>query len=671
MKKLTIFLADLFYTNRLTTNRLCVPLNIGYVGAYAKKLFNEEIDIHFFKDVNELLEKSKSLKPDVLGLSFYYWNTNMNGLVARKIRERYKNDVSIVFGGPSIDGIPEEQEKLSIRFPDVDMFIEGEGEIGFSNLIERILGTSNKVFQSPIDGSFFRDKGELVKGKSVGFTLPLNELPSPYLNGYLDEFLEKNYMPLLQASRMCPYTCKFCSAGKDKGKLRVFPIEQIKEEIDYIARWNKNNPHLLFNLAELNFGVNKQDPEIAEYIRKSSEKVGYPKSVYFYNNKQFTERVRDVISALGDINRDGLVFSLQSDNPKTLKVIKRKNLSDEDISYGIAWAKDRNIPVSTEMIFGLPFETYDSMIELLNKSVNQGFDSILLHNLVLMEGIELNREEFRNKYKMKTMYRLLGSNYAKINGEFVAEYEEILVENKFFDFNDFLSIRGLNLLFFSVFQGGYYKFFFQFVRDIGISLASFFDSFMNPSPDHEWPENYLTFVSDFKEAASKELYSDKNELFSEARLVYERNNDVGEPVRLNPYYYSRLMYFEKDWIKKVLMQHLVLKSGRLNNDALEVAGNIVDLCENMIVNLRQPHNNNVLETNFDFISWRRGKYLEPLQNFRSDIKRKIHFKLRTGQLDKIRTFCERNSDLNDRDFGFVAVETIFPRSDFFYEIVCE
>jgi radical SAM superfamily enzyme YgiQ (UPF0313 family) len=670
MRKLEIFLADLFYINRLTKYRLCVPLNIGYVGAYTRKLFDNEVNIHLFKDVNVLLERAKSIKPDVVGFSFYYWNTNLNYFVVRQIRALYKDDVKIVFGGPSIDSINEEHRKLLVRFPEVDLFVEGEGEIGFSRFIERVLSTPEKVFEDPIDSSFFHEDGEIVKGLETGFTLPLKEVPSPYLNGYLDQFLARSYMPLLQATRMCPYTCNFCVSGKDKGIVRAFPMDTVKEEIDYIARWNKDNPHIIFNLAELNFGINKQDPEIAEYLRRTSEKVGYPQSVYFYSDKRFTKRARDVIDALGNINRYGLVFSLQSDNPETVNVIKRKNLSDQDVEAGISWARERNIPVSTELIFGLPFETYDSMVKTLEKSIDQGFDSVMLHNLFLMEGIELNREEFRNKYIMKTMYRLLGSNYTKIDGEFIAEYEEVLVENKFFDFNDFLSIRALNLLFFSVFQGDFYKIFFRFVKGIGIPLVSYFGSFMKPDPDHEWPESYLRFVRDFKEAATKELYSSLDEMYSDAKEIYEGNNDVGEPVRLNSSYYSRLMYFERDWIKYVLIQHLVLKADKIDKDTLEVANNILDICENLIIDLKQPHNNSVLETEFDFDGWKQSKYREPLHSFRNG-KRTINFSMRDSQKEKIRSFCEQNSNLDDRDFGFVAVETVLPRSDLFYEIIYE
>ena len=44
-------------------------------------------------------------------------------------------------------------------------------------------------------------------------------------------------------------------------------LRQVKAEIDYIAFWNKDRPHVILNLAELNFGINKQDPELAAYLK--------------------------------------------------------------------------------------------------------------------------------------------------------------------------------------------------------------------------------------------------------------------------------------------------------------------------------------------------------------------------------------------------------------------
>lgn len=666
--KLKVVLADLFYVNRLTENRLCVPLNVGYVAAYAKRRFGSEVDMSIFKDVSLLLDHLQHNKPDIVGFSFYYWNQNLNYHVVNKIRQKYGDSVITVFGGPSVDSIEVEHRKLLKSFPQVDLFVEGEGEAGFASLVEKALTERRSLFDAPIDCSFFSKSEGYLRGPNTSANLDLREVPSPYLMGFLDEFLEKSYFPLLQATRTCPYQCTFCVSGKDRSKLRAFPLDQVKQEIDYIAHWNKDRPHVMLNLAELNFGINKQDPELAAYIKSVSEKTGYPKSVYFYSDKRFTENSRKVVQALGDINRDGLVFSLQSDHPETLKAIKRKNLPDDNINDGIAWAKQNKIPVTTEVIFGLPYETYDSMVSLLNKSVAQGFDSIMLHNLFVMEGVELNRDIERIIHGMKSRFRLLGSNYMMIEDELVFEYEKVVTENKYFDFDDFIKIRCLNLMFFSVFQGGFYKFFFQYVKGKGIPLATYFQAFMNPDPALLWPEKYLTFVSDFRKSCVSELYDDRQALKENVEKIYKVNNDVGEPVRLNPYFFSRLMYSERGWVNGVLeriLETMTPQSDRVNADDL---AEIFSISENMIIDLRKiPSFGGEFPTNFDLNAWREDKFHQPLHAFSSRGGR-VSLDLSRSQREKLQSFAKVNAHLDDQEYYFVAVESIFPRADLFYRI---
>ncbi len=664
--KLKIVLADLFYVNRLTQNRLCVPLNVGYVAAYTKKMFGAQVDISIFKDVKFLLEHLQHNKPDIVGFSFYYWNQNLNYYVVKKIRQMYGSSVVTAFGGPSVDSIEVEHKKLLRKFPEVDIFVEGEGEAGFASLVSKALAGKGTVFDSPIDCSFFSKVDGYVKGFNTSANLDLSEVPSPYLTGYLDEFLQKSYFPLLQATRTCPYQCTFCVSGKDRSKLRAFPLDQVKQEIDYIAHWNKDRPHIILNLAELNFGINKQDPELAAYLRSVSEKTGYPKSVYFYSDKRFTETSKQVIQALGDINRDGLVFSLQSDHPETLKAIKRKNLSDDNISQGIAWAKQNRIPVTTEVIFGLPYETYDSMVNLLNKSVDQGFDSIMLHNLFVMEGVELNRDMERMIHGMKSKFRLLGSNYMMIGDELIFEYEKVVTENNYFNFEQFVKIRCLNLMFFSVFQGGFYKFFFQYVKGKGIPLATFFQKFMNPDSGVPWPDEYMAFVNDFKVSCISELYDDLDTLGANVKKVYNVNHDVGEPVRLNPYYFSRLMYSERGWVNTVLTRILVsMVKSKEEVDLNEVA-ELLSISERLIIDLRKIDPvGGVLETNFNLSAWRDDKFHKPIDAFASNNTR-VSLGMSKSQQEKLISFHNANGHLDDNEYYFVAAESIFPRADLFY-----
>ena len=121
-KKLRIFLADLKYFNRHTKRNNLIPLNIGYIASYTKARFGKDVDIHLYSDACQLLSDAKTARPDVVGLSYYYWNSELNKAVVDALRADYGSDVVIVYGGPSIDSRAEDQLLLLDRFPQVDAF---------------------------------------------------------------------------------------------------------------------------------------------------------------------------------------------------------------------------------------------------------------------------------------------------------------------------------------------------------------------------------------------------------------------------------------------------------------------------------------------------------------------------------------------------------------------
>src|SRR3989338_4316954 len=285
MRKLKILLGDNSYFNRYSQNVLFTPLAVGYVATYAKQLFGREVDIKILKKPELFLNYALENKPDLIGLSLFYWNTNLNHFLIKKIRQTLKENPVIVYGGPSIDTDPLEQKKMFQRHPEVNALIPNEGELGFANIIRRILSDQQHLWNTPIDGVVYQENGELVAGAPVGLSLDITTLDSPYLMGLLDDYLDGCYKPLLQTSRLCPYSCSFCVSGKTKGKLRAFSMAQVKEEISFISRAFKNSPHLTLQIADENFGILHRDIEVAEHIKKCSEDLNYPKNVFFYNDK--------------------------------------------------------------------------------------------------------------------------------------------------------------------------------------------------------------------------------------------------------------------------------------------------------------------------------------------------------------------------------------------------
>ena len=53
----------------------------------------------------------------------------------------------------------------------------------------------------------------ILRGDLIRHKVGLGEIPSPYLKGYLDEFLSDGMLATFETVRGCPYACTFCGAG--------------------------------------------------------------------------------------------------------------------------------------------------------------------------------------------------------------------------------------------------------------------------------------------------------------------------------------------------------------------------------------------------------------------------------------------------------------------------
>ena len=670
-RKLNIMLADFSYFNKHTLTTLYVPLGVGLIGQYTKQVFGSDIDISIFKNVDDFFETIKDKKPDVVGLAVYYWNKSLNQYVVNRLRKILSKDVLIILGGPCIDSSENEQLKfLTNDFPNVDAIIVNEGELGFTNIIQLALNDKEKLFSNEIDGVSFLKDGKIVRGKHVGTSIDLMTVGSPYLSGLLDKFMDTDFQPLIQTSRFCPYTCAFCVSGKNRGKLRGYPIEQVKEELRYVSKKFADRPHHTMYMADENFGILKRDVEIADEILKCSKDFKYPQHIFFYNDKRFTDISRYVCLTLNSINDHGMCLSLQTENPDTLKAINRRNVTDDEIDSAIKWASSHQIKSTTELIFGLPHDTRKDFTSTLNKAIDRGFENVLTGSLFLMDGIELNRPETRKKHGIVTRCRPLGTNYGEFNGKFVSEYEEVVVASNTFSYEDFLIIRGLNFMFFSVFSLNFQKWFFQYIKHLGIKLSDYFTLFITPDgKDKSWPEEYLNFLDSFKAKVEGELYKSKEDVFKSNYNIYKNNNnEVGEPVRLNKSFGARIIYLETFWIEKVLIKHLkAISKNKISDSQIDIAKNLIRLSIKERVNLRNFEKIEDFKISHDVIQWRKNKYTQPLENYKTNFN-KINFSIDNDKKRLIESFTNRFKNMKDLDFYYSAQDFVIPRESLLYKL---
>lgn len=584
-----IFLADLAYFNPYSTFMLTIPLNVGYIASYAQKLFANEIEVSLFKDPRELLEAARTAPPDILGLSCYYWNWHLDVLLAGTIKKLNPDCVTVI-GGPQVDMDLDEQLDLYKSFKGaLDFMVVNEGELGFAELLKRILGKNKKeLFQEPVDGcTFFVEDDKVVLGKNIGLSLDLETLPSPFTQGLLDKFLTEKYMPMIQGSRMCPYSCAYCCSGKLKGKIRIFPDEIVEADIEYISRKYRDYPHRILYITDENFGINKRDSNIAEYLVHASEKFGYPQQTYCYFDKRLTDTIKKSALAFGDMNSGGLQLAFQSFNTDALKAVKRRNMTDEQIVEAVGWAHSNGLKTSSELIFGLPYETKETFLEALEFIMKLKIDTIAAHNLFLLKGIELNRKSEREKFGLSTKFRpSFGSAYDCIEDEFVCETEEVVISSNHFSFKDFMDIRKISLVFYVINMLEYYKQVFNFLIDRGHKVIPIFDSIMNPSWENQGMDGYRNFVNDFVSDANSELFDTHQDALLHLQEKYnENNNQVAAPARLNVFYAARLIYIEK-WFEDLIEQQLAKLD--LSPDDVRILEDLVEISEKEWVDIKHP-----------------------------------------------------------------------------------
>ncbi len=133
MNPLKIYLADLTY-DTVTISAESMPLNIGFVGAYCKKLFGNNVEITLFKYIDDLENAITTSPPDILGLSNYVWSKNVSYEMIKTMSKIDPNTL-IVWGGPNFPIDFPSQEKFMNKYDKVDVYVPVDGEVGFSNIV--------------------------------------------------------------------------------------------------------------------------------------------------------------------------------------------------------------------------------------------------------------------------------------------------------------------------------------------------------------------------------------------------------------------------------------------------------------------------------------------------------------------------------------------------------
>lgn len=385
--------------------------------------------------IGEMLKGFYEEKPDVLGFSCYLWNIEIVEKLTFLLKKLLP-DLIIILGGPEVTYNP--SEVLS-RCP-CDFVISGEGEETFCELLSCIEngGAEN------VAGISFRENGEVITNSKCS-ALDMARLPFPY-----DNFSEiENKICYYEASRGCPFSCKYCLSSIEKG-VRFAPLEKVFSELKIFL----DNKVSQVKFVDRTFNCRKDYAmAIIDFLIKNDN------GITNFHFEVAAELLDDEIITLLSTARKGLFqleIGVQSTNSDTLDAIARKS-SFEWLSSCVKKLKQAdNIHLHLDLITGLPLEdlnsfkkSFDDVYGLLPHQLQLGFLKILKGS-----GMEKMCAEYGVEYSPFPPYEVLKTHCLSYDDVLTLKDVEEAVEI-FYNTNRYCHAVGYLLNFFDSSFGFY------------------------------------------------------------------------------------------------------------------------------------------------------------------------------------------------------------------------
>ena len=209
--------------NTETINMPVLPLGLACVDEAARSAGHDVklVDLMGQQDTRLVLQDAvDGFSPEIIGISVR--NIDDQGMenprfLLDSVKEvindcRTLSDAQIILGGAGYSIFPDS----ALAYLEADMGIQGEGEIAFITLLERL---SRKADLSGIPGLYLSDQS--IQG-NVQFTKDLNGCPLPLPGAQQwTSFISRTqeiWLPF-QTRRGCPLNCSYCSTATIEGKI--------------------------------------------------------------------------------------------------------------------------------------------------------------------------------------------------------------------------------------------------------------------------------------------------------------------------------------------------------------------------------------------------------------------------------------------------------------------
>lgn len=368
----------------------------------------------------KVLEEIIKEKPDIVAFSTYIWNVEMVKRLSNLIKI-VNSDIKILYGGPEVS-----YDSLNIlRELNGDYLIEGEGEKTYREFIEYCLG--ERDIRS-IRGLYFKENGEVI-GNGNRPLMSMNEIVFPYK---MDEDLD-NKIVYYEASRGCPFNCKYCLSSTTHG-VRFLEIERVKKELQFFI----DKKVRLVKFVDRTFNCNfKFSTAIWEFLINAETKTQF----HFEISADILKPQELELLRKAPKDRFQFEVGVQTTNDDVLNRINRfVNFSDIKEKV-VELLEIKNIKQHLDLIAGLPGEDIVSFKKSFNDVYSIEPEEIQLGFLKLLRGSSMREEaeEYGMKYSPYPPYEIISTKDISYNELLILKKVESMVD-KYYNSQKFNNI---------------------------------------------------------------------------------------------------------------------------------------------------------------------------------------------------------------------------------------
>lgn len=403
--------------------------------AHALKDLALEIEVVNFSvdtDTSAICDELRKRQADCIGFSCYVWNIAK----IRQVTERLKvqSPVVHVFGGPEISL---QAVKPSSDGQRSDFYVIGEGERPLANLIRHLAAPAKdselpKGVAAHLGGIVhYRENDERIQN--------LEEIPSVYLSGSLDEKLYAGKQAFLETQRGCIFKCKYCVYHKHLSKVAYYPLSRVFDELEHLIIKKRVFALRIFD-AVFTSDLDRAKQIVDHIIKLKSGRHTLLSWIYWEFNywdvdEEFLAlvselKMRPVIlnsSEMPALNRPqhysemikGYTvincLGVQSFCREALKAMGRASFGFESLRNFMEMVRRHNVVLKIDLILGLPFETFESYFAGLEAFLPffKDTDHVLnIHRLQILPNSDLAAqcEKYQIEHSSHAPYVVFATN---------------------------------------------------------------------------------------------------------------------------------------------------------------------------------------------------------------------------------------------------------------------